>query len=132
MPGLNPSIRTVLWRGLAKKCPHCGKGPLYTGWAREVGRCPHCGLVYERNPGDTWAVIVLTDRLPIALGILVVYFRIGSPYGQIALYIQFALLIAAFVWTSPNRWGLAIALHYLSRRFWPDPADPIPRDADGT
>jgi len=131
VPARTPSIRTVLWRGLAKKCPHCGKGPLYTGWAREVGRCPHCGLVYERNPGDTWAFIVLTDRLPIAVGILIVYFQIGSPYGHLALYVQFALLFAAFVWTSPNRWGLAIALHYLSRRFWPDPADPIPGDPDG-
>jgi len=34
------------------------------------------------------------------------------------------------VWTSPNRWGAGIALHYLSRVFWPDPSDPIP-DADG-
>ena len=30
------------------------------------------------------------------------------------------------VWTAPNRWGLGIALHYLSRRKFPDPDDPIP------
>jgi hypothetical protein len=36
------------------------------------------------------------------------------------------------VWTAPNRWGVGIALHYLSRVYWPDPADPIPprRDSD--
>jgi uncharacterized protein (DUF983 family) len=130
VPSSAPSIAAALWRGLTKRCPHCGKGPIYLGWAREVGRCPSCGLVYERNQGDTWAFIVLTDRLPIAVGILVVYFRIGAPLGQVALYIQFALLFAAFVWTSPNRWGLGIALHYLSRRIWPDPADPIPADPD--
>ena len=36
------------------------------------------------------------------------------------------VLAAVLVWTSPNRWGVGIALHYLSRVYWPDPADPIP------
>ena len=40
------------------------------------------------------------------------------------------VLVLAFggllVWTAPNRWGVGIALHYLSRVYWPDPADPIP------
>jgi hypothetical protein len=30
------------------------------------------------------------------------------------------------VLTAPNRWGVGIALHYLSRVIWPDPGDPIP------
>ena len=30
------------------------------------------------------------------------------------------------IWTAPNRWGVGIALHYISRMIWPDPADPIP------
>jgi hypothetical protein len=35
-------------------------------------------------------------------------------------------LAALVIWTAPNRWGAGIALHYLSRVYWPDPADPIP------
>jgi hypothetical protein len=38
-------------------------------------------------------------------------------------------LAALVVWTAPNRWGAGIALHYLSRVYWPDPADPIPPPA---
>ena len=38
-----------------------------------------------------------------------------------------AVMGGLLVWTSPNRWGVGIALHYLSRVFWPDPADPVPR-----
>jgi hypothetical protein len=37
-------------------------------------------------------------------------------------------VLTALRWTSPNRWGVGIALHYLSRVFWPDPADPVPDD----
>ena len=36
------------------------------------------------------------------------------------------VLVAVLVWTAPNRWGAGIALHYLSRVYWPDSADPIP------
>ena len=36
------------------------------------------------------------------------------------------VLAALVVWTAPNRWGAGIALHYLSRVYWPDPADPFP------
>jgi hypothetical protein len=28
--------------------------------------------------------------------------------------------------TVPQRLGFVVALHYLSRRYWPDPDDPIP------
>jgi hypothetical protein len=31
------------------------------------------------------------------------------------------------IWTAPNRWGVGIALHYVSRVYFPDPQDPVPR-----
>ena len=37
-----------------------------------------------------------------------------------------AVMVVLLFWTAPNRWGAGIALHYLSRVYWPDPADPIP------
>lgn len=36
------------------------------------------------------------------------------------------VFVALLFWTAPNRWGAGIALHYLSRVYWPDPADTIP------
>ncbi len=84
-----------------------------------------CGLVYERNPGDTWAFTILGDRLPVAAIIVLLYFG----FVQVHRVLGFALIVVALillVWTSPNRWGAGIALHYLSRIFWPDPADPVP------
>jgi hypothetical protein len=36
-----------------------------------------------------------------------------------------ALAVLVIV-TAPNRWGVGIALHYLSRLAWPDPDDPVP------
>ena len=123
---MSVNASTALLRGLQKKCPHCGKGPLYTGWAREVGECPACGLVYERNPGDTWGWVIIGDRIPVAVGIVLVYFRFGSTLGTAPLILFFAILVLLLIWTAPNRWGAGIALHYLSRSYWPDPSDPLP------
>jgi uncharacterized protein (DUF983 family) len=116
---------TALRRGLSRRCPHCGEGPLFSGW-HHLDRCAVCGLVYERNPGDTWAFTIVGDRLPVAAIVVMIYFGIGRSHVVLGLAI-FVVLGAILVWTSPNRWGVGIALHYLSRVFWPDPADPIPK-----
>ena len=94
-------IRTALGRGVRKRCPHCGVGPLFSGWAH-LASCSVCGLVFERNSGDTWALGLMAIA---ALGIVIIV-------------------------TAPNRWGAGIALHYLSRVYWPDQADPIPPSRD--
>lgn len=120
-----PSIAIALARGFRKTCPHCGLGALYRGWGRAINRCPHCGLVYERNPGDTWAFTIVGDRLPVAAAIVLVYFGVGA-MSRVAAGLVLVALAVVLVWTSPNRWGAGIALHYLSRRRWPDPADPVP------
>ncbi len=84
-----------------------------------------CGLVYTRNPGDTWAFTIIGDRLPMAAMIAVIYFGVVRSHPLLGLT-MLAVLMALLVWTAPNRWGAGIALHYVSRVFWSDPADPIP------
>ena len=118
-------VFTALRRGIRKRCPHCGEGPIFSGFAHHLERCPVCGLVYERNPGDTWAFTIIGDRLPIAAIIVLIYFGVARSHPALGLAIILALG-ALLVVTAPNRWGVGIALHYLSRVFWPDPADPVP------
>ena len=35
-------IAIALRRGLRKRCPHCGQGPLFAGW-HHLERCSVCG-----------------------------------------------------------------------------------------
>jgi uncharacterized protein (DUF983 family) len=118
-------LRTALGRGIRKRCPHCGEGRLFSGWSRHMHRCTHCGLVFERNPGDTWAFTVIGDRLPIGAIMVLIYFGVVRSHPVLGLTVLVVLTILV-VWTAPNRWGVGIALHYLSRVYWPDPADPVP------
>ena len=117
-------IRRAVGRGLRKRCPHCGEGRLYSGWF-QLERCPVCGLVYVRNPGDTWAFTIIGDRLPIAGIIALIYFGVGRTHPGLGLTL-IVMVAAVWLWTTHHRWGAGIALHYLSRVYWPDPADPIP------
>jgi uncharacterized protein (DUF983 family) len=129
MSAAREQILTALRRGASKRCPHCGRGPLFSGWSHHLDRCSVCGLVYERNPGDTWAFTIIGDRLPIAVIIALIYFGVGRNHTilGVALIVVLGVLL---VWTAPNRWGIGIALHYLSRVWWPDPHDPIPDDTN--
>lgn len=120
-----PRLWTIVGRGWRKRCPHCGEGALFSGFAHHLERCSICGLVYERNPGDTWAFTVLGDRLPIATAIVLVYFGVFRTNRQLGMTL-FALAAAVFAWTTPNRWGVGIALHYFSRLLSHDRDDPTP------
>src|SRR5687767_7489170 len=123
-PSRSKLIGTALWRGLRKRCPHCGEGRLFSGWSF-IDRCSACGLVFARNPGDTWAFTILGDRLPLGAMIAVIYFGVIRTHPLTGLALL-AILTAVAIWTTPSRWGAGIALHYLSRVYWPDSADPIP------
>jgi hypothetical protein len=83
-------------------------------------------LVYEPTEGDTWAFTIVGDRIPVAAGILIVYFELGSRLGPAALVAVMTALAALLLWTAPNRWGVGVALLYLQRVWWPDPLDRIP------
>jgi uncharacterized protein (DUF983 family) len=111
--------------GLRTRCPHCGEGPLIEGWSTLRRVCPACGLVYERNPGDTWAFWIIGNRVPLFAAIAAVYLGIG-PQSWLQGLVIIAAFAAALVVTLPQRLGLVTALDYLSRRYWPDPADAIP------
>jgi len=117
-------IGTALGRGLRKRCPHCGEGRLFSGWSH-YERCSVCGLVFARNPGDTWAFTIIGDRVPIGVIIVLIYFGVVRSHRALGTALL-VVLAALLVLTAPNRWGAGIALHYLSRIYFPDPADPIP------
>ena len=118
-----PSLRTLLWRGMRRKCPRCGKGDLYKRWMTLHERCPVCGLQYLRNQGDLWAPLLLLDRaLYIFPVIVLIYFRLNNPHA-IWFYFLVGALLAGLIFTMPHRNGMALSLDYLMRRRWGDLSD---------
>jgi uncharacterized protein (DUF983 family) len=118
-------LRQAIRRGWSKHCPHCGKGPLFIGWNKPHRNCPVCGYLYERDYGDVWWVWIVTDRIPVGIGIVLLYFgfRVKTFWTGV---IFFGSLSLPLLLTIPRRYGLAIAITYLIRKRWPDPKDTFP------
>jgi uncharacterized membrane protein len=81
--------------------------------------------VYERNEGDTWLFTTVGDRIFIGVLIAITYFGVHRNFPR-AGAVLFALVGVLLVWTTPNRWGVGTALHYLARLYTEDVDDPIP------
>jgi uncharacterized protein (DUF983 family) len=44
-----PSLRVLLGRALARRCPRCGGGGIWQSWFKMKHACPTCGQVFERG-----------------------------------------------------------------------------------
>jgi uncharacterized protein (DUF983 family) len=125
MTDTSHGVWTILHNGLRRKCPHCGQGPLLEGWLALRHECSVCGLIYERNAGDTWAFWIIGDRIPIGVAVAALYFGFG-PQSLVQVIVFAAVLLTVLIGTTPYRLGVVVALDYLTRRWWPDPADILP------
>lgn len=75
--------RTLLWRGLCKRCPRCGGGDVFETWFRMRPRCRRCGYQFEREPGfflGSWFInfCVVTGVL-FALVVAYIGWKAGHP-----------------------------------------------------
>ena len=124
-----PRILPTVWRGVRRRCPHCGRGPLFVRWITLHRECADCGLVYLRNHGDIWFFWIVMDRIPILLGIAAIFFgfRITTWLNGLAFFLAVAGPLVA---TMPQRQGAAVALNYLSRVYLRDPSDALPDPID--
>ncbi len=108
------SALRCLIRGLAKRCPACGRGRLFDGWYELRPRCEHCGLTLERQDGDSWGLTYMTTAALTGVFILAMLL-----YQPESIWLGRAVVVALAAGTMfgslPNRKGVAIAVDYLIR-----------------
>jgi uncharacterized protein (DUF983 family) len=111
-----PKLRTVLGRGMRRRCPQCGQGKVFKGWLKMHDRCDVCGLQYLSNQGDLWVYLVAVDRALFILPLIVmIYFRLYNP-TSVWYYLFCAGLMVGFFYTLPHRNGMSLGVDYLIRR----------------
>jgi uncharacterized protein (DUF983 family) len=67
-----PSGGTLMRRALARRCPRCGRGPLFKGYVTMHRECPVCGAVFWPNEGE-WMGPVVMDYTVAAGGAMVAW-----------------------------------------------------------
>jgi uncharacterized protein (DUF983 family) len=77
-----PSVLQSAMRGLACKCPRCGKGKLYAGFLALRPACGNCGLDYAFiDSGDGPAVFIIMIAGAIVVGAaLIVEVKYQPPF----------------------------------------------------
>lgn len=125
----SPSFWISIGRGLRKKCPRCGIGPLFSGFSDLKRSCAECHLKYEQHEGDTWAFMYITTAMITGL-FLIVLLWIWPPRSWIGRSLLGLAAFSAFVVTWPPRKGVAVAFEFwLSCRMEPpENLPPSPRD----
>ena len=108
-----PALQLPIGRGLAGRCPRCGKGKLFHGFLTLAPRCEKCGLDYSfADAGDGPAVfVILISGFIVAGSALIVEVLYEPPYWVHALLWGPLILITTL---GPLRAikGLLIALQY--------------------
>jgi len=72
------SLPKALWRGLAMKCPNCGRGHLFGRFLKVVDRCKVCGEDYTPQRADdfpAYLVIIVVGHVvvPALLAVEIAY-----------------------------------------------------------
>jgi uncharacterized protein (DUF983 family) len=77
-----PTVTQSALRGLACKCPRCGKGKLYAGFLDLRPRCEACGLDYAFiDSGDGPAIFIIMIAGAIVVGCaLIVEIKYQPPF----------------------------------------------------
>jgi len=69
-----PTVTESALRGIACRCPRCGKGELYSGFLTLAPRCENCGLDYafiDSGDGPAIFVIMLAGAIVVAAALIV-------------------------------------------------------------
>ncbi|MGE0354774.1 MAG: DUF983 domain-containing protein [Gemmatimonadales bacterium] len=67
-----PRRRTMLLRGLVRRCPACGEGGMFHHWFKIKASCPACGLASNRGEdgyslGALWFNLLMAEAVSVGL-----------------------------------------------------------------
>jgi uncharacterized protein (DUF983 family) len=109
----SPTVFQSALRGLACKCPRCGKGRVFAGFLTLREKCDACGLDYAFiDAGDGPAVFVILFAGAIVVGCaLIVEVKYQPPFWvHAALWLP--LILAVTLWPLRAMKSLLIALQF--------------------
>ncbi|MTH33947.1 DUF983 domain-containing protein [Paracoccus limosus] len=95
-PSADRNVKQAMLRGATRRCPACGKGPLFSGYLKVRDHCEHCGedLSHQRaDDGPAYLTILIVSHLgaPLLLAIYMAYrpspisMLIGFSLGAVVL-----------------------------------------------
>src|SRR3977135_1196238 len=111
---LPPVIQSAM-RGLACKCPRCGKGKLYAGFLTLRPACESCGLDYafiDSGDGPAVFIIMIAGAIVVACA-LIVEIKYQPPFWlHAALWLPLILVTTLSPLRSMKALLIALQFHH--------------------
>ena len=108
-----PGLTQIALRGLACKCPRCGRGKLYAGFLELRRRCEACGLDYafiDAGDGPAIFIIMIAGAIVVACA-LIVEVKYQPPFWVHAV-LWLPLILATTLLPLRSMKSLLIALQF--------------------
>lgn len=110
MPG---QMTKAIKAGLRCRCPHCGKGKLFTGFLTLRPRCDICGLDYGfADSGDGPATLIMFPVGFIVVGAALITEAVYHPPYWVHAVLWLPLILILTLGPLRPMKGLMIALQY--------------------
>jgi uncharacterized protein (DUF983 family) len=107
------TVTDATLRGLACKCPRCGRGKLYAGFLTLAPRCQACGLDYafiDSGDGPAIFIIMIAGAIVVAAA-LIVEVKYQPPFWLHAV-LWLPLILATTLWPLRAMKSLLISLQF--------------------
>src|SRR3984957_6848205 len=114
MPDQNlPTVAQSALRGIACRCPRCGKGKLYSGFLTLRPACEACGLDYAFiDSGDGPAVVLIMIAGAIVVGCALIVGGKYQPPFWVPAALWLPLILATPLLPMRSMKSLLIALQF--------------------
>ena len=113
---LQSTLTDAVVRGLACRCPRCGRGRLYAGFLALKPKCEACGLDYafiDSGDGPAVFIIMIAGAIVVAAA-LIVEVKYQPPFWVHAT-LWLPLILAVTLWPLRAMKSLLISLQYHHR-----------------
>ncbi|MFO1090120.1 MAG: DUF983 domain-containing protein [Hyphomicrobiales bacterium] len=105
-----------MWRGFRRRCPACGKGPLYRRYICVRERCPDCGeALYHHRADDSapYLALFLVAHAVVPLAFLAALWWALPAWAHLALWLPLGLAMTLAV--LPSVKGAMVGLQWALR-----------------
>jgi uncharacterized protein (DUF983 family) len=122
-----PGAARLLARALRRRCPVCGRAPLFDGWFSVRPRCGYCGFAFERHEDEDYWLgafllnFIATELVFAALLLAVLVATWPSPPWRPLIWVAAIQMIVAPIVGYPFSKAVWLAGDLLFRP--PTPAD---------
>lgn len=115
-PG-RPSFPIAAWRALRRRCPNCGRAPLFASYLRQVDHCAACGEAYGHIRADDappWLTILIVGHVVLPLALAMGFLLTWPAWIGVVLWSTVAVGLSAVVLPRAKGFFLAAIWHLRS------------------